>query len=119
MSAMALSPHRHVTLPGGVLVCITCGAELELTCPNGHNPAEYLLEPDEQLAAAIGRAPRGKEPRQVRAPRAPRPPLSATQQRRNSVPPPPPAVGICEKCSVEFPPVKRRGRRHTRCENCR
>ena len=106
MTAAAI-PHthrvRHVTPLGGTLVCIDCGAELVLTCPNGHNPAAYVIT-DEALpspATAPDPAPAAKE----------------TSERTT----PAGDTGVCEveSCRAEFIHERRRGRRHRRCPECR
>lgn len=88
----------YVTQPGCTCVCKDCGAPLELACPNGHNPGQYILSVDEQDVAARSPAPKGKE-RKVRV-----------------IPSP---TGPCRDCGEVFDHMKKHGRRPTRCTNCR
>lgn len=88
---------RFITKPGCTCVCKDCGAPLELACPNGHNPGQYILSEDEQDTAA----------------RSPAPP----PERKVRVIPSP--TGLCRDCGEVFDHVKKQGRRPTRCPKCR
>jgi len=88
---------RYITRQGP-LVCLSCGIPLELHCSNGHNPAEYLVERDEQTAAAMSPAPKGEGRRQAREKPAPE--------------------SVC-RCGSTFMHERKRGRRHALCPSCR
>lgn len=89
---------RFITKPGCTCVCKDCGAPLELACPNGHNPGQYILSVDAQDVAARSPAPKGKE-RKIRI-----------------IPSP---TGLCKDCDEVFDHAKKQGRRNTRCPKCR
>jgi hypothetical protein len=82
---------RYITKPGATCACKDCGAALELSCPNGHNPGQYILSEDPQDAAARAPAPKGREPGRKRVQRKPRPNPDRA-----------PRFSTCRKCEREF-----------------
>lgn len=88
---------RFITKPGCTCVCKDCGAPLELACPNGHNPGQYILGTDEVQPLPCERP-------------QPAPTPQAAKVR-------PAETGICEEegCDAEFKHEKRPGRRFRKC----
>ena len=93
---------RYVTKPGCACVCKDCGAALELACPNGHNPGQYVLGTEELQPLPHER----------------RPPVAAPNGQARKIRVIPSPTGLCA-CGEVFTHEKKRGRRHTRCPKCR
>lgn len=99
---------RFITKPGAACVCKDCGAALELVCPNGHNPGQYILGEEREPHP-------GNRPTEWKCPCPEHENLRAPKLKFDERP----GTGICTSCTNEFVHERRKGRRSTQCPTCR